>query len=200
MGMSDPNSAPEYKIVVLGGGGVGKSALTIRLVTDNFLDEYDPTIEDSYRKQVQIDGKPALLDILDTAGQEEFSSMQDQWMREGKGFLLVYSIVSRQSFDEVSMLREKILRTKDDDDGSNVPIVMAGNKCDLENARQVATDEGKQLAEEWNCAFFETSARDKINNVECFYKVVQLIRDLEAKKAEENTKKEKKKKFKCTIL
>merc|ERR1711972_352755 len=171
----------------------GKSALTIRLVTDNFLDEYDPTIEDSYRKQVQIDGKPALLDILDTAGQEEFSSMQDQWMRDGKGFLLVYSIVSRQSFDEVAMLREKILRTKDDDDGSNVPIVMAGNKCDLENARQVGTEEGQQLADEWNCAFFETSARDKI------YKVVQLIRELEAKKAEESTKKEKKKKLKCII-
>merc|ERR1712113_830636 len=120
--MTDKDSA-EYKIVVLGGGGVGKSALTIRLVTDNFLDEYDPTIEDSYRKQVSIDGKPALLDILDTAGQEEFSSMQDQWMREGKGFLLVYSIVSRQSFDEVSMLRDKILRTKDTDD---VPIVLCG--------------------------------------------------------------------------
>ena len=74
----------EYKLVVLGGGGVGKSALTIRLVTDNFLDEYDPTIEDSYRKQVMIDDETALLDILDTAGQEEFSSMQDQWMRDGQ--------------------------------------------------------------------------------------------------------------------
>merc|ERR1712156_225158 len=89
---------------------------------------------------------------------------------------------SRQSFDEVAMLREKILRTKDDDDGSNVPIVMAGNKCDLENARQVGTGEGQQLADEWNCAFFETSARDKINNVECFYKVVQLIRELGQRK------------------
>jgi len=61
---------------VLGSGAVGKSALTIRLVTDNFLDEYDPTIEDSYRKQAVIDNKVALLDILDTAGQDEFSSMQ----------------------------------------------------------------------------------------------------------------------------
>eukprot|EP00490_Sorites_sp_Unknown_P002761 CAMPEP_0114656540 /NCGR_PEP_ID=MMETSP0191-20121206/12498_1 /TAXON_ID=126664 /ORGANISM="Sorites sp." /LENGTH=98 /DNA_ID=CAMNT_0001873961 /DNA_START=92 /DNA_END=384 /DNA_ORIENTATION=+ len=93
--VKDIKNDQDYKIVVLGGGGVGKSALTIRLVTDNFLDEYDPTIEDSYRKQVMIDDKPALLDILDTAGQEEFSSMQDQWMREGKGFLLVYSITSR---------------------------------------------------------------------------------------------------------
>jgi GTPase KRas protein len=64
--------------VVLGSGGVGKSALTIRLVTDNFLEDYDPTIEDSYRKQTTIDNSPALLDILDTAGQEEYTSMQDQ--------------------------------------------------------------------------------------------------------------------------
>merc|ERR1719150_2051499 len=126
--MAQQNNAPEYKIVVLGGGGVGKSALTIRLVTDNFLDEYDPTIEDSYRKQVQIDNEPALLDILDTAGQEEFASMQDQWMREGKGFLLVYSINQYSSFDELGILRDKILRAKD---VANVPIVIAGNKVDL---------------------------------------------------------------------
>merc|ERR1740123_543730 len=100
----------EQKIVVLGAGGVGKSALTIRLVTDNFLDEYDPTIEDSYQKKVQIDNRHTLLDILDTAGQEEFSSMQDQWMREGKGFLLVYNITSRTTFTEIRSLREKILR------------------------------------------------------------------------------------------
>eukprot|EP00968_Pinguiococcus_pyrenoidosus_P011283 scaffold903_cov262-Pinguiococcus_pyrenoidosus.AAC.18 len=73
----------DYKLVVLGGGGVGKSALTIRLITDNFLEEYDPTIEDSYRKTMKIDGIEAVLDILDTAGQEEYSSMQDQWIREG---------------------------------------------------------------------------------------------------------------------
>ena len=105
----------ENKIVVLGGGGVGKSALTIRLVTDNFLEEYDPTIEDSYRKQVSIDNTVALLDILDTAGQEEFASMQDQWIREGKGFLLVYTITSQQSFDEMKTFYKNILRTKDAD-------------------------------------------------------------------------------------
>merc|ERR1711997_787729 len=88
----------------------GKSALTIRLVTNNFLEEYDPTIEDSYRKSVVIDEKACLLDILDTAGQEEFSSMQDQWMREGQAFPVVYSITSRPTFDEAIIMREKILR------------------------------------------------------------------------------------------
>jgi len=160
--------ALEYKLVVLGGGGVGKSALTIRLVTDNFLDEYDPTIEDSYRKQVMIDNETALLDILDTAGQEEFSSMQDQWMRDGKGFLLVYNITSRPTFDEVSVLHEKILRTKDTD---KVPIVLVGNKCDLKDERQVEYTEGAELAKKWNCPFFETSAKIKLNNEACFFRI-----------------------------
>lgn len=75
----------ENKMVVLGSGAVGKSALTIRLVTQNFLEEYDPTIEDNYNKQVVVDGEAAHLDILDTAGRDEYSQMQDQWMREGKG-------------------------------------------------------------------------------------------------------------------
>ncbi len=75
--------------------------------------------EDSYRKQSVVDGESALLDILDTAGQEEYTSMQDQWMREGKGFLLVYSITSQSSFDEISTFKDKILRAKDVD---SVPL------------------------------------------------------------------------------
>jgi len=166
----------EYKIVVLGGGGVGKSALTIRLVTNNFLEEYDPTIEDSYRKSVVIDEKACLLDILDTAGQEEFSSMQDQWMREGQAFLVVYSITSRATFDEAIIMREKILRCKEEEEP---PIVLVGNKCDLEDQRQVQKSEGEELATEWgnNSNFFETSAKEKINHEECFYAAVRLVRE-----------------------
>lgn len=197
---------------MLGGGGVGKSALTIRLVTDNFLDEYDPTIEDSYRKQVMVDDETALLDILDTAGQEEFSSMQDQWMRDGKGFLLVYNItarydpaywrrartgltraLSRNTFDEVSGLYDKILRSKDQE---KVPIVLCGNKCDLVNDREVQTSEGEELAAQWGCPFFETSAKEKINNEECFFQVVREIRKMEKKTAPPTTQRKKM----CTIL
>merc|ERR1712242_597859 len=174
----------EYKIVVLGGGGVGKSALTIRLVTNNFLEEYDPTIEDSYRKSVVIDDKACLLDILDTAGQEEFSSMQDQWMREGQAFLVVYSITSRATFDEAIIMREKILRCKEEEEP---PIVLVGNKCDLEDQRQVQTAEGAALAKEWgeNSSFFETSAKEKINHEECFYAAVRLVRAQLDKQREE---------------
>jgi len=188
----------EYKIVVLGGGGVGKSALTIRLVTNNFLEEYDPTIEDSYRKSVVIDEKACLLDILDTAGQEEFSSMQDQWMREGQAFLVVYSITSRATFDEAIIMREKILRCKEEEEP---PIVLVGNKCDLEDQRQVNKTEGEQLAEEWgeNSSFFETSAKEKINHEECFYAAVRLVRDQQSR-ADVPVPNKKGSGFRCQIL
>ncbi|EPQ16351.1 GTPase HRas [Myotis brandtii] len=92
----------EYKLVVVGAGGVGKSALTIQLIQNHFVDEYDPTIEDSYRKQVVIDGETCLLDILDTAGQEEYSAMRDQYMRTGEGFLCVFAINNTKSFESRS--------------------------------------------------------------------------------------------------
>ncbi|TYZ60706.1 hypothetical protein PybrP1_004723 [[Pythium] brassicae (nom. inval.)] len=181
-------------------GGVGKSALTIRLVTDNFLEDYDPTIEDSYRKQTVIDNHSALLDILDTAGQEEYTSMQDQWMREGKGFLLVYSVTSRSTFDDISSFKDKILRAKDVD---NVPIVLVGNKCDLDSQRQVAKGEGEQLARRWGCAFMETSAKERINNEDCFYQVVREIRKAERPVRQERpaaVKEKPKKRSLCMIL
>ncbi|KAI4106774.1 MAG: hypothetical protein L6R37_001976 [Teloschistes peruensis] len=123
----------EYKLVVVGGGGVGKSCLTIQLIQAHFVDEYDPTIEDSYRKQCVIDEEVALLDVLDTAGQEEYSAMREQYMRTGEGFLLVYSITSRQSFEEIMTFQQQILRVKDKD---YFPIIIVGNKCDLDGERQ----------------------------------------------------------------
>jgi GTPase KRas len=156
----------EVKVCVFGGGGVGKSAVTIRFVQDHFIDEYDPTIEDSYRKQRHISETPVLFDILDTAGQEEFSyHYQDQWMRSGEAFVLMYSITSRTSFDEVLTFAERIWRIKDVDSAQMLEqcgafIVVVGNKCDLEDDRQVSSQEGLELAQSIHAsAFFETSAR-----------------------------------------
>ena len=101
-------------------GGVGKSALTIQLIQNHFVDEYDPTIEDSYRKQVVIDGETCLLDILDTAGQEEYSAMRDQYMRTGEGFLCVFAIDNMKSFEDVESYRGQIRRVKDADD---IPMI-----------------------------------------------------------------------------
>lgn len=164
----------EYKLVVVGGGGVGKSALTIRLIQAHFVDEYDPTIEDSYRKQVVIDDKVTILDILDTAGQEEYSAMREQYMRTGEGFLLVYSVTSRSSFEELMSYFQQIKRVKDTD---YVPVMVVGNKSDLEAERQVSFDEGAQMARQMNAPFLETSAKEAINVEAAFYNLVRLVRD-----------------------
>src|SRR3990167_5324440 len=87
----------KYNLAVVGGGAVGKSAFTIQFIQQTFCDEYDPTIEDQHRKQVVIDDECTLLDILDTAGQEEYSAMRDQYIRSAEGFLLVFSLTSRSS-------------------------------------------------------------------------------------------------------
>ncbi|ORZ28184.1 ras family-domain-containing protein [Lobosporangium transversale] len=163
----------EYKLVVVGGGGVGKSALTIQFIQSHFVDEYDPTIEDSYRKQCVIDEEVALLDVLDTAGQEEYSAMREQYMRTGEGFLLVYSITSRNSFEEISTFYHQILRVKDKD---FFPIILVANKCDLEHERQVSTHEGRELAKNFNSRLIETSAKQRINVDESFYNLVREIR------------------------
>lgn len=163
----------EYKLVVLGSGGVGKSALTVQFVQGIFVEKYDPTIEDSYRKQVEIDNQQCMLEILDTAGTEQFTAMRDLYMKNGQGFILVYSITSQSTFNDLHDLREQILRVKDRDD---VPMCLVGNKCDLEDERAVGKEQGQQLARDFNsCTFLETSAKQKINVNEIFHNLVQQI-------------------------
>ena len=114
-------SPSPYVIIMLSlssfpAGGVGKSALVIQLIQDHFCDEYDPTIEDSYHKILEIDDETCVLDILDTAGQEEYSAMRDQYMRTGEGFMCVFALDSMKTFDDVETYREQIKRIKDSHD------------------------------------------------------------------------------------
>lgn len=102
----------EYKVVVLGSGGVGKSALTVQFVTGTFIEKYDPTIEDFYRKEIEVDSSPSVLEILDTAGTEQFASMRDLYIKNGQGFILVYSLVNQQSFQDIKPMRDQIIRVK----------------------------------------------------------------------------------------
>lgn len=181
-----------YKIVVLGDGGVGKSCLTIQFTQNHFVKDYDPTIENSYRKQLPIDGEPAMLDILDTAGQEEYAVMQDQYISSGQGFLLVYSCTSLQSFQSISELREKILQVKDCE---TYPMVLCGNKCDLEAERKVSTQQGKDLSKAWDVPFFETSAKTRLNVEEAF---IAVVKEVQKHQCKGNVK--PKSKPRCTIL
>jgi len=127
-----------------------------------------------YRKQCVIEGEEALVDVLDTAGQEEFSAMREHYMLDGEGFLLVYSVTERDSFDLIGTYHEQILRVKDT---QSVPIVLVGNKSDLEYDRVVDMFEGQLIAQELGCRFAETSAKLGINVTETFIDLVCEIRD-----------------------
>jgi GTPase KRas len=166
----------EYKLVIVGDGGVGKSALTIQFVQHHFVEEYDPTIEDSYRKKTTIDEEAALLDILDTAGQEEYAAMRDKYMRMGEGFAVVYSLTSRSSFEQVKTFVTQLRRVKDSDD---IPMIIVANKCDLESQRQVAASEGESLANSLgeHVRFIETSAKARINVEEMFLDLARMCRN-----------------------
>mmetsp|Transcript_20876 Transcript_20876/g.35571 ORF Transcript_20876/g.35571 Transcript_20876/m.35571 type:complete len:197 (+) Transcript_20876:55-645(+) len=191
----------EYKLAVVGGGGVGKSCLTIQLVQQVFVTDYDPTIEDSYRKQVEIDGVVCFLDILDTAGQEDYASLRDRYMRTSEGFVVVFSIVNRPSFEEVDTFHGQILRAKDADE---VPMVLVGNKKDLEAQRTVPSDEAQQKANKCGCTYVEASAKTRLNVDEAFFAVVRKIRVSQGESAvPTNTggnSTSKKKKAPCALL
>ncbi|KAF9135451.1 hypothetical protein BGW39_002918 [Mortierella sp. 14UC] len=149
--MTTKNPPKRLTILVVGDGAVGKSALTLRFLRD----QYDPTIEDSYCKHIEVDGQDYTLELTDTAGQSEYRDQwDDQFMRTGDGFICVYSIASMSSFKELVGFRDQIWRAK----GSRrVPIVITGNKCDLEeDEREVRMDVGALFAERSNALFVET--------------------------------------------
>jgi GTPase KRas protein len=160
---------------------------------NHFVETYDPTIEDSYRKQVQIDGQSCMLEVLDTAGQEEYIALRDQWIRDGEGFVLVYSISSRSSFARIQRFHSQIQRVKETAmagsptyPGSPIsasapmfgqaPVMLVGNKCDRVTEREVSTQEGQALAKELGCDFVEASAKNCVNVEKAFFDVVRQLR------------------------
>eukprot|EP01126_Amoeba_proteus_P050255 TRINITY_DN5923_c0_g1_i5.p1 TRINITY_DN5923_c0_g1~~TRINITY_DN5923_c0_g1_i5.p1 ORF type:complete len:112 (-),score=14.39 TRINITY_DN5923_c0_g1_i5:742-1077(-) len=98
------------------------------------------------------------MDILDTAGQEEYRVLQDQYIHRGEGFIILYSITSKASFELVTKFQQKIYMVKDED--QYYPMVIVGNKCDLNDSREVSTQEGKSLAINLGCPFFRGLCQD----------------------------------------
>ncbi|ELW59843.1 hypothetical protein TREES_T100016126 [Tupaia chinensis] len=148
-------------------------AMTMQFISHRFPEDHDPTIEDAYKIRIRIDDEPANLDILDTAGQAEFTAMRDQYMRAGEGFIICYSITDRRSFHEVREFKQLIYRVRRTDD---TPVVLVGNKSDLKQLRQVTKEEGSALAREFSCPFFETSAAYRYYIDDVFHALVREIR------------------------
>ncbi|KAJ0062601.1 hypothetical protein NL108_018377 [Boleophthalmus pectinirostris] len=187
-----------HKVIMVGSGGVGKSALTLQFMYDEFVEDYEPTKADSYRKKVVLDGEEVQIDILDTAGQEDYAAIRDNYFRSGEGFLLVFSITEHESFTATAEFREQILRVKEEE---GVPLLVVGNKCDLEDRRQVSLEEATTRAQDWGVPYVETSAKTRANVDKVFF---DLMREVRKKKMSESKDKNgpsgKKKKKRCCIL
>ncbi|KAK7025931.1 hypothetical protein VNI00_015846 [Paramarasmius palmivorus] len=189
------------KIAVLGDGGVGKTALAVQQFTlDCFIGEnlnlllssspksmaipfstetYDPTIEDAFLKHLNIDGRMCAVEIIDTAGQEEFATLRDQWIREAEAFVIVYSVTSENSFRGVEKFWQAIHRVK-----KSPPFILVGNKMDQTLQREVKESEGASLARIYGCEHVETSAKTSQN---ILYPFVRLVSDIRVKRGEMET-------------
>ncbi|XP_065364458.1 ras-related protein Ral-a isoform X2 [Calliphora vicina] len=183
-----------HKVIMVGSGGVGKSALTLQFMYDEFIEDYEPTKADSYRKKVVLDGEEVQIDILDTAGQEDYAAIRDNYFRSGEGFLCVFSITDDESFQATQEFREQILRVKNDE---SIPFLLVGNKCDLNDRRRVPLNECQTRAQQWQVPYVETSAKTRENVDKIFY---DLIRDISTRKKQTEVREPSKPETHCCQL
>ncbi|TYI91837.1 hypothetical protein E1A91_D02G022900v1 [Gossypium mustelinum] len=172
--MSDDETVEEYlfKIVIIGDSAVGKSNLLSRFARNEFNAHSKATIGVEFQTQsVEINGKEVKAQIWDTAGQERFRAVTSAYYRGAFGALLVYDISRRATFDNVARWLDELNSHSD----TTVAKMLVGNKCDLENTREVSLDEGKSLAESEGLFFIETSALDSTNVWTAFEIVIREI-------------------------
>ncbi|XP_022734189.1 ras-related protein RABA5e-like [Durio zibethinus] len=172
--MSDDEGVEEYlfKIVIIGDSAVGKSNLLSRYARNEFNAHSKATIGVEFQTQsVEIDGKEIKAQIWDTAGQERFRAVTSAYYRGAFGALLVYDISRRATFDNVARWLDELNSHSD----TTVARMLVGNKCDLENVREVTLEEGKSLAEAEGLFFLETSALDSTNVRTAFEMVIREI-------------------------
>lgn len=191
----------KISITICGDGGCGKSSITLRLVRSQWTHEYDPTIEDSYSITRRIDGATYHLNLTDTAGQEEYRGMWATSNLRSDAFLLVYDITNSNSLDQLTYFNDLIdmetetrmeawvnERKKSNNGGADgtggwvKPVkIVAGNKCDLQESRQVPAQVGLEWSRARGCGFMETSARNTVNIEETFALIVRRV--VEARRA-----------------
>ncbi|KAK1760733.1 GTP-binding protein rhb1 [Echria macrotheca] len=147
----------QRKIAIVGSRSVGKSSLAVRYTDGHFIESYYPTIENTFSKEIRYKGQDYSTEIVDTAGQDEYSILNSKHFIGIHGYMLVYSVSSLPTFEMVQVIRDKILNHLGTD---SVPICIVGNKSDLRpEQRQVTPEEGKALADKYGCAWTEASAR-----------------------------------------
>ena len=179
----------QIKLCVLGNGCVGKSALTIQYFQNQFVIDWDPTIEDLYTKNdiCRLTSRTYQLEVQDTAGQDNYQQMREMYIRESEGFLIVFSLVEedKSSFEAVKSFYDQIREYHAD-----APILLVANKQDLDNQRKISEEEILEKAKELfscgnnqdlqfpfskNTVFLETSAKTRFNVEEAFSRVIKEL-------------------------
>ncbi|KAI9824832.1 MAG: GTP-binding protein [Phylliscum demangeonii] len=168
-----PDQPKQRKIAIVGSRSVGKSSLTVQFVDGHFVEVYYPTIENTFSKLIKYKGLDYATEIIDTAGQDEYSILNSKHFIGIHGYMIVYSVASKQSFEMVRVIRDKILNHL----GTEwVPLVIVGNKTDLRpEQRQVSADEGKRVGVEFNCGWTEASARYNENVSKAFELIIAEV-------------------------
>ncbi|XP_067007086.1 GTP-binding protein Di-Ras2 isoform X1 [Anabrus simplex] len=168
-----PEQSNDYRVVVFGAGGVGKSSLVLRFVKGTFRESYIPTIEDTYRQVISCNKNICTLQITDTTGSHQFPAMQRLSISKGHAFILVYSVTSRQSLEELRPIWE-VIREMKGADLAAIPVMLVGNKCDEVENREVSATDGEAEAQRWGCNFMETSAKTNHNVKELFQELLNM--------------------------
>ncbi|KAH3767027.1 GTPase KRas [Pelomyxa schiedti] len=163
------------RLALLGYVNVGKSAITIQLVCNHMIDEYDPTITDSYRKQWCLFGSTVMLDVLDTGTDIHDGSAPwcQQWLERMEGYLVVYSVTDAASFKEAANILRDLSSSRTATYGAGWPgVVICANKCDLVDSRIISAADGIALAMKFGCPYLELSAKKRTNIEEAFIALV----------------------------
>ena len=173
--MSEESESEErINIMSLGNSTVGKSSFIVRFTENNFKETYLATVGIDFKvKTVTIKEKNYKLFFYDTSGQEKYKSLSFNIIKNAHGIILMYDITNRISFESIS----DWIKSVKDQKGENFPMILLGNKMDMEDKRIVKEEEGKQLANEYNIDFYETSNLNGINVQEAGLALVKKILD-----------------------
>jgi len=181
----------------LGSERVGKSSLLQRFAQRSFQEE--ASLEDGFFVQCTIDNELTNIRLVDIylPWEFEYDHLRDQKIREAQGFVLVYSVTSRQSFEQVPMFYRRVLRIKRYPD---TPVLIVANKCDRKSEREVTPEQGRELASNLNCRFYETSAKYDVNVDASMFDILQHTKRYRPERRSSTRTNKDKRNSDCVVL
>ena len=182
-----------YKILLLGEYN-DRISIKFQFIHGFFTESYDSTVEDIFRKNIDIDGKNFLLEIFDLDENDDYLLFRETFIKMSNGYVISFPIISTQSFLKIKDFRNIIYKVLNKEQSEYIPIILLGTKCELENQREVKKKDAEKIAENWGIKYMEVSAKENINISEAF---IELVRDIEKQKKQDIKSRRSKK---CVII